>query len=163
MRSPSPDSARPAEPGRATAIFRTFGRARARRAHQGVALSSRYPMEMRRSDFALDEIQEAVRDTFSSLLQKHCPISVVRAAEPLGLDEKLWSQLGEARTVAMGVPESAGGDGAGLSELAVVGELIGLHLAPVPFVETAVAARLLAADARGAGADALADALDGRR
>jgi alkylation response protein AidB-like acyl-CoA dehydrogenase len=120
-------------------------------------------MEMRRSDFALDEIQQAVHDTFSSLLQKHCPISVVRAAEPLGFDEKLWSQLGEARTVAMGVPEEAGGDGAGLSELAVVGELVGLHLAPVPFAETVVAARLLAADARGAAAEALTAALDNTR
>jgi alkylation response protein AidB-like acyl-CoA dehydrogenase len=120
-------------------------------------------MEMRRSDYALDEVQQAVHDTFSSLLQKHCAISVVRAAEPLGFDEKLWSQLGEARTVAMGVPEAAGGDGAGLCELVVVGELVGLHLAPVPFVETVVAARLLAADASGPGSDALAAALDGSR
>lgn len=120
-------------------------------------------MEMRRSDFSLSEIQEAVKETYQALLDKHSGVSVVRAAEPFGFDEKLWAQLVENRTVAMGVPEAAGGDGAGLSELIVVGELMGSHLAPVPFVETAVAARLLAADPTGPGAAALAGAIDGSK
>ena len=45
----------------------------------------------------------------------------------------------------MGVPEDRGGDGAGLVELAIVAEEVGRHAAPVPVVETMVAARLLGA------------------
>ena len=45
----------------------------------------------------------------------------------------------------MGVTADRGGDDAGLVELAIVAEEIGRHAAPVPLVETMVAARLLAA------------------
>jgi alkylation response protein AidB-like acyl-CoA dehydrogenase len=120
-------------------------------------------MAMRRSDFSLADEQVALQETFASFLQKNCPVELVRAAEPLGFDEKLWAQFTDMRAVAMGVAEQAGGDGAGLVELALVGDLLGLHLAPVPFVDTVVAARLLAEDPHGPGAPFLTHALDGTK
>ena len=48
------------------------------------------------------------------------------------------------RAVVMGVPEEAGGDGAGLLELALLTEEFGRRVAPVPLVEAVVTARLLA-------------------
>ena len=98
---------------------------------------------LRHGDFTLGDEQRALREAFASFLGRECPTERVRAAEPLGFDETLWGQFVEMRAVAMGVSVAAEGDGAGLVELALVAEEVGRSLAPVPFVETAVAARLL--------------------
>lgn len=101
-------------------------------------------MLLNHADFSLGEEQRALREAVRSFLARECPPERVRAAEPLGFDEKLWNQFNDMRAVAMGVPEAAGGDGAGLVELVLVAEEVGRTVAPVPFVESAVAARLLA-------------------
>jgi alkylation response protein AidB-like acyl-CoA dehydrogenase len=117
---------------------------------------------LRRADFSLSEEQEAVRNTFRTALERNCPIERVEAAaaaDPPGYDEKVWRQLLDMRIVAMGVPEAAGGDGAGLSELVLVAEQQGAFLAPVPLVEAVVSARLLAR----CGDEWLADVTEGNR
>ena len=63
----------------------------------------------------------------------------------------------------MGVPEEAGGDGAGLVGLALVTEQVGRHLAPVPLVEVVAAARLLARVGSDASTDWLTAAMNGDR
>jgi alkylation response protein AidB-like acyl-CoA dehydrogenase len=55
-----------------------------------------------------------------------------------------WTALGHAGLVGVALPESAGGGGFGIMELAVVLEEIGRHVAPVPLLATAVAGRALA-------------------
>ncbi len=86
----------------------------------------------------------------------------MRASEPMGFDAELWRQFVELRAVAMGVPEADGGDGAGLVELSLVAEEVGRAVAPVPFIEAAVVARLLARC--GAPAESWCrDALDGTK
>jgi alkylation response protein AidB-like acyl-CoA dehydrogenase len=100
--------------------------------------------ELRHADYSLEEERVALRNAFSSFLKRECPIEVVRQAEPLGLDAALWRQFTDMRAVAMSVPASSGGDGAGLVELVLVAEEVGRSLAPVPFIEAAVTARLLA-------------------
>jgi alkylation response protein AidB-like acyl-CoA dehydrogenase len=99
---------------------------------------------LRYADFALSDEQDALQAAFRTFFEKHCNTERVRAAEPLGWDPALWDQLHELRPSVMGVAEGRGGDGAGLVELAVVAEEVGRHAAPVPLVETMVAARLLA-------------------
>jgi alkylation response protein AidB-like acyl-CoA dehydrogenase len=119
-------------------------------------------MTLRRADFSLNEEQEAVRAAFRTAFERSCPIEGVEAAataDPPGYDEKVWRQLLDMRIAAMGVPEAAGGDGAGLTELVLVAEQQGAFLAPVPLVEAVVSARLLAA----CGDDWLGDAVDGKR
>lgn len=98
---------------------------------------------LRAADYTLEPEQQALFETFSTFFQRQSGSERVRAAEPFGFDEALWRQLGEMRAVAMGVSEEAGGDGAGLVELSLATEPFGKHLAPVPFVEVLVAARLL--------------------
>ena len=100
---------------------------------------------LRRSDYSLSDEQQALRDAFRLFFEKHCSSERVREAEPLGWDAALWSQIGDLRPVAMGVPVERGGDGAGLVELALVAEEFGRRAAPLPLVEAMVAARLLAA------------------
>lgn len=113
---------------------------------------------LRLADFELSEDNEALRDVFSAFFERECPPERVRENEPLGFDPDLWSQLQEMRPVAMGIPESAGGDGAGHVDLVLLTEQWGRRLAPVPLAEAIAAARLLA----GFGpSDRLAAALDG--
>jgi alkylation response protein AidB-like acyl-CoA dehydrogenase len=116
---------------------------------------------LRRSDFSLTDEQELVRGAFSEFFAKESPPERVRASEPQGHDAELWALLQGMGAVSMGLPVEVGGDGAGLVELALVAEEYGRRLAPVPFVEAAVASRLLAR--AGGGGDWLASAVDGSR
>ena len=72
-----------------------------------------------------------------------------REAEPLGHDPKLWAELCTIGIPGIGVADELGGGGAGLLALIAVAQELGAILAPVPLVEHAVAARLLARVAPG--------------
>ncbi len=100
---------------------------------------------LRRQDFSLSREQQELHDVFAGLFDKECPSTRVRAAEPGGFDAALWELLVASGVLTMGLPESRGGDGAGLIELVLVAEQFGLRVAPVPLVDAIVAARLLAA------------------
>ena len=83
---------------------------------------------------------EALRDTCRAFFTNESPPSQVRAAEdarPPGFDAHLW-----AKAATLGVSELVR-DGASLRDLAVVAEEAGRALAPIPLVESLVAARLL--------------------
>jgi len=86
------------------------------------------------------EIVSAVR----SFLSDRCPADVVRASEPDGFDPDLYSSFCEMAGPTIGVPEKLGGGGASLLDLELVCEQIGGFLAPIPFIEGAVACRALA-------------------
>jgi alkylation response protein AidB-like acyl-CoA dehydrogenase len=111
-------------------------------------------------NLALTEEQQFVRQTFSALFGKEADPARVRAAEPSGHDAELWGHLIATGALGVGIPESIGGGGGGLLELALIAEEAGRRVAPVPFAEPAAAARLLAA----CGARTLLDeALEGAR
>jgi alkylation response protein AidB-like acyl-CoA dehydrogenase len=117
--------------------------------------------ELRRQDFSLDDDQQAVRDAFAEFFAKECPTTVVRAAEPLGFDKALWSQLVGMGVAAMSLPAAVGGDDATLVDLVLVAEEHGRAVAPVPLVSHVVATRLLAR--AGAPAQTLFAAIEGER
>ena len=94
-------------------------------------------------DCTLNETQLAVRENYERFFEKEAPAQRVRAAEPLGFDAELWTRLAATGVVAMAVAEDRGGSGAGLTELLFVAREYGRRLAPVPLVESVVAARLL--------------------
>jgi alkylation response protein AidB-like acyl-CoA dehydrogenase len=98
---------------------------------------------LRRHDTTLSADQEELRAAFRALFTKECPPERVRASEPLGFDRELWRTLVETGVLTMALPESAGGDGGGLVEVALVAEELGRRVAPVPLVEGVVAARVL--------------------
>ena len=112
-------------------------------------------------DLKLTDEQAQLCDIFRALLAKECNPSRVRETEQLGFDAGLWATFSEVGAIGVGVAEDMGGGGAGLLEQALVAEACGRALAPVPFVEAPVAARVLAHHA--GGADPLRGALsDGR-
>ncbi|MCB0962614.1 MAG: acyl-CoA dehydrogenase [Acidimicrobiales bacterium] len=114
----------------------------------------------------ITEEQEALRDAIGGFLEKASSAEAVRAAEPLGWDEKVWSGLAEMGIPTLAAAEDRGGSGASLRDAAVVAEACGARLAPVPVVETLVATRLLArfgaVEADRPVALALHPAVDGR-
>ncbi|MBV1894695.1 MAG: acyl-CoA dehydrogenase family protein [Ilumatobacteraceae bacterium] len=111
-------------------------------------------------DLSLTEDQQTITELFASFFAKECDGEFVREAEPLGHHDELWAKLIEMGMVSMGVPADAGGGGLGLLDLALVAEVYGSSIAPVPFVEAVVAARLLAA-VGSSGSELLASVVDG--
>jgi alkylation response protein AidB-like acyl-CoA dehydrogenase len=104
-------------------------------------------MTIRYEDYSLSDEQEALQSAFGAFFERQCPTTVVRAAEqgdPPGFDRGLWDEFAAMGAVAMSVPTDCGGDGAGLVELALVAEAVGRSLAPIPWIDAVVAARLLA-------------------
>jgi alkylation response protein AidB-like acyl-CoA dehydrogenase len=100
---------------------------------------------LRHHDASLSPEQEELREAFRALFTKECPPERVRASEPAGSDPDLWRTLVDTGALTMALPESAGGDGGGLVEVALVAEELGRRVAPVPLLEGVVAARLLTA------------------
>ncbi len=100
--------------------------------------------ELRRLDYSLTEDHRAIQEAYKQFFKTHCPLESVRAAEETGFDKSLWERLCAMGATTMAVPESAGGDGATLVDLTLVAEEIGRALAPVPWIDHVVAARLLA-------------------
>ncbi len=83
---------------------------------------------------AFSDDEHQLFDVFEQFFSRESPVSVVRAAEPLGFDRDLWRALS-----AMEI----WGNHISLPQLCVIGETVGRSLAPVPFAEHAVVARLL--------------------
>ena len=95
-------------------------------------------------DLSLDESQQILVDTFSEMLEKECPTTLVRECESSGFSPHLWDRYCELGANVMGLPESSGGLEMSLLELGLVATRSGHVLAPVPFMEIAAAGRLLA-------------------
>ncbi|MFA1545934.1 acyl-CoA dehydrogenase family protein [Actinomadura chokoriensis] len=114
-------------------------------------------------DVGLSTEQRQLVESFTALFAGASPPSRVREAEPLGFDAGLWDAVRSAGAVPMAAGEDAGGWGAEPLDLALVAEIHGRFLAPVPIVEAQVAVRLLARIGTPSAAAALAAALAGER
>ncbi|MCP2626013.1 acyl-CoA/acyl-ACP dehydrogenase [Mycolicibacterium smegmatis] len=99
--------------------------------------------ELRRLDYSLSEDHIDLQNAYRQFFKIHCSIEAVRAAEATGFDKSLWERLCAMGATTMALPESVGGDGATLVDLTLVAEEIGRALAPVPWIDHVVAARLL--------------------
>jgi alkylation response protein AidB-like acyl-CoA dehydrogenase len=95
-------------------------------------------------DLNITDEQHEVVSAVRSFLTDRCPADVVRASEPDGFDAHLYAAFCEMAGPTIGVPEKLGGGGASLLDLELVCEQIGSFLAPIPFIEGAVACRALA-------------------
>ncbi|MHA7649571.1 acyl-CoA dehydrogenase family protein [Mycobacterium sp. ML4] len=100
--------------------------------------------ELRRIDYSLSEDHKALQAAYRQLLDTHCPIETVWAAQESGFDKSLWERLCAMGATSMAVGEHVGGDGATLVDLALVAEEVGRALAPVPWIDHVCASRLAA-------------------
>ncbi len=95
--------------------------------------------------FELSEEQELLRKTARDFLTAHAPMKAVRAVME-GHDlysSDLWRRLAELGWMGLAIPERYGGSGLGPIELSIVVEELGRALAPVPFLPTQIAARVI--------------------
>ena len=95
---------------------------------------------------AVSEEHEALRLGALRWLTNHCPPEESRAAAESPTDElpPVWEKMAAQGWLGLHVPEADGGQGFGLSELAVVLEELGHALFPGPVLPTVLAAALLA-------------------
>jgi alkylation response protein AidB-like acyl-CoA dehydrogenase len=84
--------------------------------------------------------QEMLRQTTRDVLQRHCPLDVVRDMEdnPTGYPLSLWTQLGELDLVGLLLPPEHGGSGMTLVEGVALYQEFGRALAPIPHFVSAV-------------------------
>ncbi|GAA2319775.1 hypothetical protein GCM10010234_77820 [Streptomyces hawaiiensis] len=110
-------------------------------------------------DARFTDEQDEIRRTLRELFGKRCGPEELRAAvdTPAGHDPALWALLaGQLGLPALALPETHGGAGCTVTELALACEETGRALAPTPLLATAVlAAPLLLALGTGAQRDAL--------
>lgn len=98
-------------------------------------------------DFALSDEQESLRSSVQAMLDKKSSLERVREVclDGDGFAADLWSTLaGEYGLTGLAVPETWGGAGASLVEVAIVQEQLGYHLTPVPYFATVLATTVLA-------------------
>ena len=94
-------------------------------------------------DLDLTDDQASIRELFATFFEKEVPSDVVRDHEALGHSPDLWARLRETGALTMSVGDAVGGGGVGRFESALVAEEVGRRVAPVPYAEHVVAARLL--------------------
>lgn len=91
-----------------------------------------------------DELRSFVRDFMSTRFDE--PAVRRMMDDPLGHDPSVWAQMaGQLGLPGLAIPEPFGGSGAGLTELAIVFEETGRHLAAAPLLGTSMAAQALQA------------------
>jgi alkylation response protein AidB-like acyl-CoA dehydrogenase len=97
-------------------------------------------------NFALSEEQELLQTTVRDFVAKQCPPPAVHRVFEGEREavSALWKGLAEMGVAGMVVPESFGGAGLELLELALVAEELGRGAVPVPFLGHSLAALALA-------------------
>jgi alkylation response protein AidB-like acyl-CoA dehydrogenase len=105
-------------------------------------------------DLDFNAEQEMLRQTVRDVLERHCPLSVVRDMEdnPTGYPLDLWTQLGDLDLIGLMLPEEHGGSGMTLVEGVALYQELGRALAPTPHFVSAV---LSGGVISSAGSDAL--------
>jgi len=93
-------------------------------------------------DLSLSLDQQAVSDLVAKHF--HDGVSLARESQPYGISPSAWKRAVSLGIHSMGLPESLNGGGGGLDLLIAVAEELGRRIVPIPFIENAVASRLLA-------------------
>lgn len=93
-------------------------------------------------DFTLTDEQNLLVETVQNFVKKDSPVSrlrQVRAGE-LGYSKKTWQQMAELGWLSIPIPESAGGLGWGLIDVALLLQQFGQTLVPEPYIPSVVLA-----------------------
>lgn len=95
-------------------------------------------------DFNPTDDQRALVELATRILAERATPARLAELEAAGswLDDDLWRQLADAGIVGACLPEDVGGGGAGFTDLALLLEQVGAHVAPVPLFETVLCAAL---------------------
>ena len=114
--------------------------------------------------FELTDEQALLRTTIRDFLAGELPLETTRRlmeTDARGYDPAAWRRLADMGVIGLTVPASAGGQGLGPIELAIVCEEMGRVCAPGPYLDVVLAAELLSA--AGGHEALLADVCEGKR
>ena len=97
-------------------------------------------------DFTFSDDQDALRESVRAFLAREAPSAYVRemADDERGFTDEVWDKLAELGWPGLLVPETNGGLGLGLVDMAVVMEEMGRLPLPGPFFSSSVFATLAA-------------------
>jgi len=89
-------------------------------------------------DFGFSDDQQMLRRSVHDYLSAEAPASYARAmmADSVGCTEKVWRTISELGWLGLAVPETYGGSGLGLLDLAIVMEEAGAVVFPGPLTST---------------------------
>jgi alkylation response protein AidB-like acyl-CoA dehydrogenase len=107
--------------------------------------------------FGLSEEQILLQDNVNRFLDDNTPLDRVRAYADGGEDADIWAGLAELGVPALLIPEEYGGIGLQPLDAAIVAESLGSHIAPTPFLGSAVMTPTALVAAAGDHGDLLAD------
>ena len=95
-------------------------------------------------DFTTTEDQQALVGLATQILSEQATPKRLAELEERGdfYDDVLWGHLAEAGIAGAALAQDVGGGGMGFTELALVLEQVGAHVAPVPLLETVLCAAL---------------------
>jgi alkylation response protein AidB-like acyl-CoA dehydrogenase len=95
-------------------------------------------------EFALSGQQKMMQESIDGALAKACPLDRVRQAADGGeaVADDVWRMLAGLGVAGTIIPEEHGGLGLVLLDAALISEVLGKHVVPVPFIATAVMAPL---------------------
>src|SRR5689334_18970660 len=93
-------------------------------------------------DFTTNEDQQALVGLAAQILSERATTKRLAELEAAGgwYDAELWQQLATAGIVGAALREDVGGGELGFTELALLLEQVGAHVAPVPLFETVLCA-----------------------
>ena len=95
-------------------------------------------------DFSFSDDQNSIRDLVKQVLTDLVTDDSLKALAKEGkwFHERAWEQLASSEMLGLAIPEAHGGAGLGLTELCILLQQVGRTVAPIPAVETLVAAAL---------------------
>lgn len=94
-------------------------------------------------DFTIDDEQKALRDAVRGTLSRHTRADDSVGAGPQPFDKDVWQALVETGVPALIWPESDGGFGAGMTELAVAAQELGAGAVQTPLADVIFAGVLV--------------------
>lgn len=113
-------------------------------------------------DFGLSSDQVALQDSVNRYLDERVGLGQVRSFAGDGEYREIWRGLTELGVAALLLPEDQGGMGSTILDAALVSECLGRHVAPSPFIGSAVIAPLALRQAdRAIAAPHLSGLVDG--
>jgi len=92
-------------------------------------------------EFGLSEEQTLLQDSVTRFLKDNVTLDAVReVAAGDTSDANIWRGLADLGIAGLIIPEAQGGVGLGMLEAVVVSEALGYHIAPSPFISSAIVA-----------------------
>ena len=107
--------------------------------------------------FGLSEEQILLQDNVNRFLDDNSPLDRVRTYAEGGEDTDIWAGLAELGIPALLIPETQDGIGLQPMDAAIVAECLGSHIAPTPFLGSAVMAPTALVASGGDHGDLLAE------